>query len=353
MEQTINRDSNAELLRIVSMLMILVHHVVVHGLFPGFESGDMSVGLSTCVAMLLNGLFYVGASSFVLISGYYGIRFKWRELLNLYLIVVFYTALWQIGKPIIQGTSLSIEALEITLLPFSHRSLWFIQGYFILYLLSPILNAAVEHLEKRKYVLVLGLLTVLNVYLGFWWGKYNYNGYNYAQMVYLYMIAGYLRRYVNIGTIDRYRWKWLGLYIAGALLWTMFTIGKLYIDMPHWKIMSYNNPFTILSSIGFFLFMMSFHFQSKSVNWIAKSCFAMYLLQNKTVFESMDMLLHKYVLLNGSLLQWVTTWGLILVFAIVFMVVAVGIDRIRMMITNPVLKLYDKINGKLQITKYE
>jgi len=103
MNTNVARNSNAELLRIISMLMILVHHIVVHGLFPGFETGDLQRGLATSFAMLVNGLLYVGASCFVLISGYYGIKFKWRGLLNLYLIVVFYSAIWQICKPIIQG----------------------------------------------------------------------------------------------------------------------------------------------------------------------------------------------------------------------------------------------------------
>jgi len=239
------------------------------------------------------------------------------------------------------------------LMPFTHRSLWFITGYIILYFLSPILNEAVEHLSKQRYLLVLVLLTILNIYFGFWRNIYNTNGYNYAQMVYLYMVAGYFRKHAGIDYFQRHRWKFFLCYLIGAGTWTILTIVSLYVELPHWKSMSYNNPFTIISSVGFFCFMMSFSFHSETVNWIAKSCFAMYLLQNKTMFQVLDSTLHKYILVEETFMKCAETWLIILVLSIAFMSLAVMVDRIRMAITNPVLRLYDKFYEKYSLQKYE
>ena len=57
------------------------------------------------------------------------------------------------------------------------------------------------------------------------------------------------------------------------------------MDIPFWKAYYYNNPLLIAGSIGFFLFMLTFHFHSNVVNRIAASSIGMYLAFNSDVIK--------------------------------------------------------------------
>lgn len=85
MEQTIainkERDSNFELCRIVCMLYIVIYHLIIH--VP-------AVIENTSWGLPLRNICHIGVVVFVVISGYYGIRRKWKRLLELALTVSFY-----------------------------------------------------------------------------------------------------------------------------------------------------------------------------------------------------------------------------------------------------------------------
>lgn len=75
------RASNIELLRIVSMMMIMVLHFVVHAINLDSTSSTMEWAFGN-----VNKVLTISATSiFVLISGYWGIHFSFRKLLSLYL----------------------------------------------------------------------------------------------------------------------------------------------------------------------------------------------------------------------------------------------------------------------------
>ena len=75
------RDSNIELLRIVCMMFIVVHHSLL-GLYsvPFVLEGQGECDVLSGSALILNGFCYIGVNVFILISGYYGIKFKWRAI---------------------------------------------------------------------------------------------------------------------------------------------------------------------------------------------------------------------------------------------------------------------------------
>ena len=78
------RDSNFELCRLVCMLYIVIYHLIIH--VPAVYE-NISWGLP------LRNICHIGVVVFVMISGYFGIRRKWKRLLSLALSVSFYNAL--------------------------------------------------------------------------------------------------------------------------------------------------------------------------------------------------------------------------------------------------------------------
>ena len=252
-----SRDSNIELLRLVCMFLIVFQHCIHLCAFP--KIWDTSIlSAEVGVASVLIGLTYIGVNCFVLISGYYGIKLKLRSLLNIYLICAFYALIGYILHLYIDGSHVGMGLLYHSIFCISHSKLWFVKCYFGLMLLSPLLNVAKDNMPKKTYQLVLVFLTILNVYFGFIWhdSVYNADGYTIANFVYIYLIGGYISRHVDIEWCQRHKALNGGIYLATSLLWAGSIIAQRFIQTL-WDEWGYNNPFTLVGAISFFMLFLS------------------------------------------------------------------------------------------------
>lgn len=318
------RDSNAELLRIVCMLMIVCHHYTSHSFFTNVLSNSYQTSLQ-CIILFLHCFVLVGVNCFILISGYYGVKLRVHSFTNLIICCVIYIALGIVVRLACQN--LSPEGEVATLLEqvffVKKTGWWFITCYLALLVVSPILNIARNFFSKSQYQMVLILMTGGTLVFGWLLSIYGFdkNGYSTAQLVYFYMVGGYLKKYVDI---DRWRWRWLALYVVSSLLW-----GVCSLVFHEWKGICYNNPFVLLASLGLFGFVMSFHFQNRVVNWIASSCLAVYIVQERYIY-------YKGV---ASVFDQYQEWQLVLwlvPLTLVTFVVVVLFDKLRMLIQHPI-----------------
>lgn len=280
---TLIRDSNIELLRVVCMLMIVIGHFIRHSLLPVINDPLVSIYNKDYVYIVLFGFCYVAVNVFVLISGYYRIKFKLTSLLSLYLICSFYALVnssfnvFYLNNPIEYKTILSI------FFPFScHERLWFINCYLILYFVSPLLNIAIENMRKNEFILILISFTILNLYFGYLRhaNYFNTNGYSGMQFVYLYLIGAYISKFLSVGCLSKHKSFILSSYVMFSLIWGILTVMSHYIRIPFWDVDSYNNPVLLCSSIAFFAFFLCFRLKCSFINAIAGNVLAVYLLQD-------------------------------------------------------------------------
>lgn len=80
------RSSNFELLRLLCIFGILVMHTFA-GIDTAASPGNMLANV------FANSLFNTGVTCFILLSGYFGIRFDLKKLIGLDLVVIFFTVL--------------------------------------------------------------------------------------------------------------------------------------------------------------------------------------------------------------------------------------------------------------------
>ena len=79
-----DRSSNFELLRLLCIFGILMMHT--------FGGIDTSVSFfNTEIHVLVNSVFNMGVTCFILLSGYFGIRFDFKKLIRLDLMIIFFT----------------------------------------------------------------------------------------------------------------------------------------------------------------------------------------------------------------------------------------------------------------------
>ena len=340
--QTKMRDSNIELLRIICMLFILIHHFIVHSLFPDLlvRDGDISAYRVACI--IINGFVYVGVNCFILISGYFGIKFKFRSLFNLYFICAFFALITALMKSFVADVQFNKGLIYSILLPFSHSDWWFIKCYVALFLISPILNKAAQYLHKKEFTTAIVLLTALNVYLGYYWHQHNVDGYNLVQFIYIYLIGAYLHKF-PFKSLDRK--NSMLLYLSGALLWSLCSVLSVKWKIPHWISFYYNNPLVIIASIGLFVYMSKLEIKSRAINVVAASVLAAYLIQDiqgglvYALGDSYNMCCIST--LDNGFLKILAMTAFVIVGSIGILFIAFALDRIRLLLMRPIWWLYN------------
>lgn len=183
------RSSNIEILRILSMVMIIMHHFSIYGAWP--ESGALS---SDIAVYLLSFGGKLGVNCFVLITGYFMVssRPKIQSVLRIALETWFYSyailSIFLVVRPEIVASTQLIRAL----LPLCTGEYWFITCYIGMILTSPFLNALYHRLTCRgkTYLMALGFI-VLSIAPTL--STYNPLDSNLVWFFYLYLLGGWVR----------------------------------------------------------------------------------------------------------------------------------------------------------------
>ena len=133
------RQSNLELCRITSIILVLLLHsdFAIFG-YPS-QLSDTSLPL-----LLLECFTVVGVNVFVLLTGYFSTSPKKWSIINLLYICLFY------GIIKIVYNLLASNPLTIQNFMFVSKSNWFVPAYFGLLLFTPALNAMCEKLTQKQ-----------------------------------------------------------------------------------------------------------------------------------------------------------------------------------------------------------
>lgn len=183
------RDSNIELLRIVSMMLIILFHFSVHGPWPadGVLATDVAVG-----ALAFGGK--LGVNCFVLITGYFMTRSSVRvaSVARVVLETWFYSWGLLILFAVAQPELVTQARLEKAALPLVSGEYWFITNFVALMVVSPFLNLLFDRLSRRgkSRLAAIGFVTisVLPTLTTF-----NPLGSDLLWFFYLYLLGGWIR----------------------------------------------------------------------------------------------------------------------------------------------------------------
>ena len=126
------RQSNFELARIFSMVLVLI----LHSTYSALGWPEEVDGIS-CGRLLVESLAIVGVNVFVLISGYFSIEPKLKSIKNFIFICLFYGIFSMIYH-------LSTGEFSIRNVFFVSSGNWFVVSYIGLLIVSPFLNSLIN-----------------------------------------------------------------------------------------------------------------------------------------------------------------------------------------------------------------
>ncbi|MBR1871278.1 MAG: acyltransferase family protein [Kiritimatiellae bacterium] len=272
------RKSNIELLRIVAMLMVLAIHANFWRIGSPTHTEAVSAAVPTFTRIWMQSLALPCVDVFVIISGWFAIRPKWKSVLNLYFLLVFWAVCAEAASGEWRAWAIVFPQLG-----------WFIPAYLALYLFAPVLNAFAEHAEKSAFLKYLAVFFVLQTFFDLvhrvWYiqGHPLFNdGYSAVSLMGLYMLGRYLRLHPP-------RWAERSAAFFASCYFGIFTASALVVfaalrfcSNAHWcsivmvRTLAYTNPLTIAGSVALFYAFERMDFTNRLVNRMAASAFGVF-----------------------------------------------------------------------------
>lgn len=366
MEVTLTKDRNKgiDALRVVSMFMIVVMHILKQGGI--LETLAAQKNMQSYVAWLLEVIAFCSVNCYALISGYVGIqsKFKASRLLKLWLKVLFYslsiTVIFSVFYPGSVNQHMWIKAI----FPIMSRQYWYVTCYFGLMIFMPILNEGLKNLEMKRFtwmirasILFFSVLPcVLQGYpFNFVSGLDAFgslNGYSVLWLLIMYLLGAYLRFSDSLRKIKNW------MLILGLIFSVIITWGSIFL-LPVWTLkrfgevryttilLSYTSPTILLMSTCLLLLFTRWNMQNKVVgkgmSMAGIATLGVYLIHtNPLIWER----LLKGFAVGYAIEPTIIMVGKIIVSAALIYLVCTLLDIIREMIFEGIFMLSKKILRK-------
>lgn len=331
------RSSNFELLRIIAILMVLTMHFI-----APCRSSQLVVNQE--LTMLINAVCNTGVTLFMLISGWFGLRWKAEKCFHLwyvtlgYTIPLFFVTIWYTGG-LIGGGKFILNSFFPVLTNYK----WFITSYIIVYALSPFINRGVEALDKKEF----GRLLVVLYFFFYVAPSFLFldimgdSGKGVINLMVMYLTGRYLRTHGFPDWVLRYR-KWiipLCIVVINASAWAFTLLTGNYRN--DWA--ADNSVLIMLQAVAIFSYAVDWKVQSDAVNRLAKYCFPLFLINN-TVW----LLLERWI---NPLADSYMMWAVAPLFMLFCVVVTMAYEAMRGMtlglLEKPLFSLASRMTRRL------
>lgn len=332
------RQSNIEALRLLSMLMVLNLHS-----FWGYDYNHGSE-LFQVVDFFRESTSICAVNVFILISGYFGIKWKAKSFFNLIFQVLFYSFAVYLVAVLIGAIDFN-KSEFLNCFKGLYKSWGFITSYVTLYFLSPWLNAFAENTPSRTILLYILILFIAENFIFLSTGVINF--------CLLYIIGRLIHKteMPNKLRVNANYSYWIVTFLI------FVSVFALYLKF-HWDAetmcriviaYSYSSPLIILQAVFLFLIFSRIKIQSNFINWCASSCLAIFLIHMHPAIKYIG-----YYNYTESLYELQVSEHILMLFFTISSVFfgSILIDKVRKLISDSIycclIKIYRKIPNKIK-----
>lgn len=303
------------------MLLIVMHHVIVHGSFD--YKADTSI-LGKIVQLLAIGG-RVGVNGFIMLTGYFSYKssFNFKKIMSIVLqvytsviIILLVSLLWK--------RSYSTTELLYFLNPFSN-SLWFVREFVFLLMMAPYLNGLIAKLSESRLnvVLLIGLLLFVLlpsfVDLGFFKS-------NIFWFSYLYLVAGTYHKYYTAKLSHPQKIGTIVSLLMIVVAYFAFTLKFTHLSGA--GVGQQNSIFMLGLTMALFLFFEVLPLgHSKVINRLARLTFGVYIFHDFPIMR--DQLIAMIDLSRISQFSLITAIPYVLFYAVAIFTISAILEFIR------------------------
>lgn len=181
-----------------------------------------------------------------------------------------------------------------SLFPLTQNQYWYFSSYFGLYLMIPFINRMINTLSKKEMQLGILIINILGFFsLIFRADPFKLSlGYSMIWLVFIYFIGAYIKKFVDITSINKnkliknYLFVNLSLFFITAII-SLYYKGNLILPNLPTLFIAYSSPFIIFSSIFFFEFILSLKITNKqfikTILFVSPMTFSVYLISTHPI----------------------------------------------------------------------
>lgn len=277
------RDSNLELFRIVTMLLIVAHHYVVNSGLRN-ELFLYPFGIKELSFFVVGAWGKVGINCFVLITGYFMCTSKitLRKFIKLLLQIEFYTIAIYLIFALTGYESFSLGTFLRTLIPIKSINDSFVPAFLIFYLCIPFLNVLIHNINERMHIrLVLLCLFVYTVIGTIPIFEVNMNYVSW--FIVIYFIASYIRLYPKAIFNNTKFWGiavLLTVFISIlSIILIIFKTNIKFFGDSYYFLIDTNKILAVITAISAFMFFKNLKVNySKFINKVSSATFGVLLI---------------------------------------------------------------------------
>lgn len=345
-----SRNSNLELLRIITMLFIVAHHYIVNSGLTAIGGPIYADPLSwRSIFLLIFGAFgKTGINCFVLISGYFMCKsnITAKKFCKLLFEIEFYKILIWLVFLVSGYEAFSLVGFVKMLLPVRTLSTGFTSCYLVFFLFIPFLNILIRNLNEKQHIKLVLLCSFMYIAVGTIPGfgvTMNYVSW----FIVLYFMGSYIRLYEKKIFCSTPFWGWATLIIL--LISVASVVGMTWIgvmlnrsDIGYWFLSDSNKFMAVALALSAFMFFKNIEIKyNKLINTVAASAFGVLMIHaNSDTMRRWlwQNVLHNVEMYNSDLLVFHAIGS---VFVIYIICTAIDYMRIKF-IEKPLFALWDK-----------
>lgn len=333
------RDSNIELLRLLAMLLVMLVHASFLSIGIPTVIDAHAAPITTLNRFLLEAISIICVNVFIIISGWYGTKWNSKKMSSLVFQAYFYSTSIFIFVTIAFGKNMLNSSDIKHLLLLNGNDYWFIKSYLIFFILSPVLNTFIEtSSEKTQRNCIITFLCFQTIfgYLSIKGANEFEGGYSALFFIGLYLTTRYLR-VSRPELLKRITFKQSFLiFITAALSQTFLAFFLTWKGVPIiGRLFTYTNPIVIIQAFSLVIcFDKIPPFHNQTVNTLASSCLAVYLLHgNFYILRPIygKLIANTYLQENG-----VKCLAHISIIVVAFFIGALLIDQVRKLLWNAI-----------------
>lgn len=324
------RNYGVDFLRIISMCMVVILHILGQG------GGIADHGINHYTTWFYESFAYCAVDCFALISGFVGyssVRKKFRadKLFRFWLSVFFYSFGITLILFMLRPNAVDLETLVNSALPISTNAYWYATAYIPIIALAPYLNIFIGQLSKNEIKTLLAIIFaffsvyyILPIYDPLDPFKLN-NGYSFLWLLILYVAGAGLKR-LDLTDMVSNKAAVAFLLASSAII----CLGKLYV--PQIRVMNYTSPFVILNAAALLCIFSKVRMKGlllKFTKTFSPAAFGVYLI------HAHPLIYKRYL---KDLFSWIgdLNWVVVLVivpgYALFILLICLCIEKLRLLV---------------------
>lgn len=276
------RDSNLELFRIITMLLIVAHHFVVNsGLIDDGVIYNSPFSVNSIFLLIFGAWGKTGINCFLLITGYFMCKshITINKYLKLLFEIYFYKIVFSCIFWLTQYETFSVKSLLLTLLPFKNIEHNFTGCFLLFYLFIPFINILIKNLSEKQHISLIIVLFLTYTVIGTV-KRVTFNYITWFSVVYI--ISAYIRLYPKKFFNSS---KIIWFMLASIFLSVASVIGCIWIsnktnrNIAYYFVTDSNSFLPLITSVTAFLFFKNLKIKYNGlINAMGASTFGVLLI---------------------------------------------------------------------------